>query len=59
MSRVAEWPTTERRAGFPWRDAAGAALVAAGELGRLAVRAVALVLAVAGCAAAFLLGCCL
>jgi hypothetical protein len=58
MSPVAEYPTATRER-FPWREVAGAAVVAAGELGRLAVRAAVVVVAVACCGVAFLLGCCL
>jgi hypothetical protein len=57
MSPVAEYQATRER--FPWREVAGAAVVAAGELGRLAVRAAVVVVAVACCGVAFLLGCCL
>ena len=57
MSPVAEYQATRER--FPWREVAGAAVVAAVELGRLAVRAAVVVVAVACCGVAFLLGCCL
>ncbi len=55
MSPVAEYQAKRER--FPWREVAGAAVVAAGELGRLAVRAAVVAVAVTCCAATFLLGC--
>ena len=58
MSPVAEYQAATRER-FPWREVAGAACVAAGELGRLAVRAAVAGVAVACCGVAFLLGCCL